>query len=68
MNLDEVEIDKRYACDHDDGKQYYATVLGKNDRWVLVTLDDRVGNEGEEVHALGTLGPRWVEPKQLHKF
>jgi hypothetical protein len=68
MNLDEVVIGKKYAFDHEDGKQYYATVLEKDGRKVRVKLGDRVGKEGEAIHALGTLQSRWVDPKRLHEF
>jgi hypothetical protein len=69
MDLDEVEIDAKYRCDYDDGKQYVATVLEKYHRKVLVTLGDRInkdGDPGDPIHRMGTLGAIWVVPKQLH--
>jgi hypothetical protein len=46
MDLDEVELGRRYACDF-EGKQYFATVIDKDDQRVLVTLGDKINKDSD---------------------
>src|SRR5215813_11906154 len=58
MELDDIEIGKKYRCDY-KGAQYFATVVGKDDKGVWVTLGDIInqdGDPGDPTEALGTLG------------
>jgi hypothetical protein len=68
MELDDVEIGEKYRCDY-KGAQYFATVAGKDDKVVRVTLGDVVnkdGDPGDPTEALGTLGEIQVPPDHLH--
>ncbi len=67
MELDDVEIGKKYRCDY-NGAQYFATVAGKDDKVVRVTLGDIVNKDGDPddpTEALGTLGEIQVPPEHL---
>ncbi|MBV9113100.1 MAG: hypothetical protein JOY67_09790 [Hyphomicrobiales bacterium] len=69
MNSEEVEIGKTYRCDWEDGRQYFATVLQKNDQRVLVSVGNKVNADGDAddvAFSLGTVGHQWVDAKQLH--
>ena len=71
MILQEVVPGRRYKCEWADGFLYYATVLEKDDRQVLVRLEDREradGDRDDAIHRLGTLEPQWVDPAKLYEF
>jgi hypothetical protein len=68
MEIDDVEIGKRYRCDY-KGAQYFATVVSKDGKDVAVKLGDivnRDGDPGDPTEALGTLGEIRVPPERLH--
>jgi hypothetical protein len=68
MELDDIEIGKKYRCDY-KGAQYFATVVGKDDKGVWVTLGDIInqdGDPGDPTEALGTLGKIQVAAGHLH--
>jgi hypothetical protein len=68
MELDEIEIDRKYRCDY-KGAQYFATVVSKEHKGVWVTLRDIVnedGDPGDPSEALGALGKIQVAAAQLH--
>jgi hypothetical protein len=46
MELDDVEIGKKYRCDY-KGAQHFATVVSKGDKDVCVTLGDIVNKDGD---------------------
>jgi hypothetical protein len=43
---DDIEIGKKYRCDY-KGAQYFATVVGKDDKGVWVTLGDIINQHGD---------------------
>ena len=68
MNLEEIQIGNKYSCDW-EGHQYFATVLRKQGRRVLVSLGDRINADGDRddpVLAMGWIGYQWVEAGKLH--
>jgi hypothetical protein len=70
MNLEEVQIGKKYRCDW-EGHQYFATVLRKQSGRVLVSLGDRINAQGDPddpVLALGWIGYQWADPGKLHEL
>ena len=71
MNLQDVEIGRKYICEWDDEHRYFATVFRKDKRRVFVELGDRVnadGQPGNPIYRLGTLGRQWIDPAQLCEF
>ena len=68
MELDNVEIGRKYRCDY-KGAQYFATVVSKGGKDVCVILSDIVnkdGGPGDPTERLGTMGEIRVPPEHLH--
>jgi hypothetical protein len=71
MKLPDIEIGRRYICEYLDGR-YFAVVINKNDAQVLVTLGDRVNEDGDPcgdpTKALYTMGAVWVRPEIISEM